>query len=74
MKLINKITFIIIFLLLNINAFAAISSFVDDIDVPANGSNGQWKKRWSKDNLSQFTDLRSHCFNEYKKRLLKEKN
>ena len=41
MKLINKITFIIIFLLLNINAFAAISSFVDDIDVPANGSNGQ---------------------------------
>ena len=41
MKLINKITFIIIFLFLNINAFAAISSFVDDIDVPANGSNGQ---------------------------------
>ncbi len=41
MKLINKITFIIIFLFININAFAAISEFVDDIDVPANGSNGQ---------------------------------
>ena len=40
MKLINKITFIIIFLFININAFAAIS-YVDDIDVPANGSNGQ---------------------------------
>ena len=40
MKLINKITFIIIFLFVNINAFGAIS-FVDDIDVPANGSSGQ---------------------------------
>ena len=40
MKLINKITFIIIFLFININAFAAIS-YVDDIDVPANNENGQ---------------------------------
>ena len=40
MKLINKITFIIIFLFANYNAFGAIS-FVDDIDVPANGSSGQ---------------------------------
>jgi len=40
MKLINKITFIIIFLFININAFGAIS-YVDDINVPANGSNGQ---------------------------------
>ena len=40
MKLIKKITFIIIFLFININAFGGIS-YVDDIDVPANGSNGQ---------------------------------
>jgi len=40
MKLIKRITFIIIFLFININAFGAIS-YVDDIDVPANGSNGQ---------------------------------
>ena len=40
----------------------------------ANGSNGQWKKCWSKDNLTQFTDLCGHCYSEYKKRLLKEKN
>ena len=40
MKLIQKITFIIIFLSLNVNAFGTIS-FVDDIDVPANDSNGQ---------------------------------
>ena len=40
MKLIKKITFIIIFLSLNVNAFGTIS-FVDDIDVPANDSNGQ---------------------------------
>ena len=40
MKLIKRITFIIIFLFININAFGAIS-YVDDIEVPANGSNGQ---------------------------------
>ena len=40
MKLIKKITFIIIFLSLNVNAFGTIS-FVDDIDVPANTSSGQ---------------------------------
>ena len=40
MKLIKKITFIIIFLFININAFGAIS-YVDDIDVPANDANGQ---------------------------------
>ena len=40
MKFIKKITFIIIFLSLNVNAFGTIS-FVDDIDVPANDSNGQ---------------------------------
>jgi len=40
MKLIKRITFIIIYLFININAFGAIS-YVDDIDVPANGSNGQ---------------------------------
>ena len=41
MKLIKKVTFIIIFLFININAFGGVSSFVDDIDVPANGDNGQ---------------------------------
>ena len=40
MKLIKRITFIIIFFSLNFNAFGAIS-YVDDIDVPANGANGQ---------------------------------
>ena len=41
MKLIKKVTFIIIFLFININAFGGVSSFIDDIDVPANGDNGQ---------------------------------
>ncbi len=40
MELLRKIAFTIFLLFVNINAFGAIS-FVDDIDVPANGANGQ---------------------------------
>ena len=41
MKLIQKITFIIIFLFFNFKAFAEVSSFVDDLDVPKNSDKGQ---------------------------------
>ena len=38
MKLIKKITFIIIFLSLNVNAFGAVSGFVDSFQVNAKTS------------------------------------
>ena len=41
MKLIQKITFIIILLFFNFKAFAEVSSFVDDLDVPQNSDKGQ---------------------------------
>jgi len=41
MKLIQKITFIIILLFFNFKAFAEVSSFVDDLDVPKNSDKGQ---------------------------------
>ena len=40
----------------------------------ANGSSGQWQKRWSKDNLARFNDLCGHYSSEYITWLLEEKN